>query len=72
MAGDQCFFRLYGDVLFYADRAALINKQTPLEEGELKNAIRAFAAKVGFHLNHIMSLTDPNGLLKPMPILPVW
>jgi STE24 endopeptidase len=31
----------------------LFNKQTPLEEGELRDAIRAFSEKVGFHLNDI-------------------
>jgi STE24 endopeptidase len=31
----------------------LFNKQTPLEEGELRNAIELFAQKAGFELNNI-------------------
>jgi STE24 endopeptidase len=31
----------------------LFNKQTPLEEGELRNAISAFSEKVGFRVNNI-------------------
>jgi STE24 endopeptidase len=31
----------------------LFNKQTPLEEGELKTAIESFAAESGFQLDHI-------------------
>ena len=41
-------------VMFYSTLIVpLFNKQTPLEEGELKNAIRTFASKVGFHLDNI-------------------
>lgn len=31
----------------------LFNKQTPLEEGRLRNAIESYATKIGFHLNKI-------------------
>ncbi len=31
----------------------LFNKQTPLEEGELRDAISTFSEKVGFRLNNI-------------------
>ncbi|MGV8095027.1 MAG: M48 family metallopeptidase [Mangrovibacterium sp.] len=41
-------------VMFYSTLIVpLFNKQTPLEEGELKNAIQAFAAKVGFRIDNI-------------------
>ncbi len=40
--------------LFYSNLIVpLFNKQTPLEEGELRNSIQAFAAKVGFKLDDI-------------------
>jgi STE24 endopeptidase len=40
--------------LFYAKLIVpLFNKQTPLEDGELKNAIEEYAKKVGFTLNNI-------------------
>ena len=41
-------------VMFYSTLIVpLFNKQTPLEEGELKNMIRTFAEKVGFRLDRI-------------------
>ena len=41
-------------VLFYSNLIVpLFNKQTPLEEGELKQAINNFAEKVGFKLDNI-------------------
>jgi len=41
-------------VMFYSSLIVpLFNKQTPLEEGELKQAIREFAVKAGFQLNNI-------------------
>lgn len=41
-------------VLFYSSLIVpLFNKQTPLEDGELKTAINAFASKVGFKLDNI-------------------
>ncbi len=40
--------------MFYAKLIVpLFNKQTPLEEGELRNTIEAYAKKVGFTLNNI-------------------
>ncbi len=40
--------------MFYSNLIVpLFNKQTPLEEGELRNAIKAFADKVGFKLDNI-------------------
>ncbi|MHB0754964.1 M48 family metallopeptidase [Polaribacter sp. M15] len=40
--------------MFYAKLIVpLFNKQTPLEEGELKSAIEKYAQKVGFTLNNI-------------------
>jgi len=41
-------------VMFYSTLIVpLFNKQIPLEEGELKNAIRMFASKAGFRLDNI-------------------
>ena len=40
--------------MFYSNLIVpLFNKQTPLEEGELRNAIQQFASKVGFKLDNI-------------------
>lgn len=40
--------------MFYSNIIVpLFNKQTPLEEGELRNAIEEFASKVGFQLKNI-------------------
>lgn len=40
--------------MFYSSLIVpLFNKQTPLEDGELKSAINAFASKVGFKLDNI-------------------
>jgi STE24 endopeptidase len=40
--------------MFYSSLIVpLFNKQTPLEDGELKNAIKAFADKAGFKLDNI-------------------
>jgi len=40
--------------MFYSDLIVpLFNKQTPLEEGELRSAIEAFASKVGYKLKNI-------------------
>lgn len=40
--------------MFYSNLIVpLFNKQTPLEEGELRNAIQQFADKVGFKLDNI-------------------
>lgn len=41
-------------LLFYSNLIVpLFNKQMPLEEGELKSKLEAFAKKVGFHLDKI-------------------
>lgn len=41
-------------VLFYSNLIVpLFNKQTPLQEGELRDAIQQFAGKVGFKLDNI-------------------
>jgi STE24 endopeptidase len=41
-------------VMFYSSLIVpLFNKQTPLEEGELREAISAFSGKAGFRLNNI-------------------
>lgn len=41
-------------MMFYSSLIVpLFNKQTPLEDGELKNAIQNFAKKVGFKLDNI-------------------
>lgn len=43
--------------MFYSNIIVpLFNKQTPLEEGELKTAINEFASKVGFKLNNIYTI----------------
>ena len=40
--------------MFYSNLIVpLFNKQTPLEEGELRNAIESFASKVGYDLKNI-------------------
>ncbi|MCB0807499.1 MAG: M48 family metalloprotease, partial [Bacteroidales bacterium] len=40
--------------MFYSELIVpLFNKQTPLEEGDLRNKIEAFAEKVGFQLKNI-------------------
>lgn len=40
--------------MFYAQIIVpLFNKQTPLEEGELRDAIHAFSEKAGFKLDHV-------------------
>ena len=48
-AGVMLFFTLFFSNLI----VPLFNKQTPLEDGELKNAIKEFADKVGFSLKNI-------------------
>ena len=45
--------------LFYSSLIVpLFNKQTPLEDGELKTAIKNYAEKVGFTLNNIFVILD--------------
>ena len=48
-AGVMLFFTLFFSNII----VPLFNKQTPLEEGELKTAIKEFADKVGFSLKNI-------------------
>jgi STE24 endopeptidase len=41
-------------MMFYSTLIVpIFNKQTPLEDGELRNEIEAFAKKVGFKLDNI-------------------
>jgi STE24 endopeptidase len=41
-------------IMFYSSLIVpLFNKQTPLEDGELKRAINSFADKAGFKLDNI-------------------
>ncbi|MBQ9310131.1 MAG: M48 family metallopeptidase [Bacteroidales bacterium] len=48
------FFQyIYSDVI-----VPLFNKQTPLEEGQLRDAIEAFAQKVGFELENIYVMDE--------------
>lgn len=43
--------------MFYSNLIVpLFNKQTPLEEGELRDAIEKFSTKVGFKLNNIYTI----------------
>lgn len=60
--GDYAWLYAWGAVtvfslfmtLFYSNIIVpLFNKQTPLEEGELRDAIEAFAQKAGFAINNI-------------------
>jgi STE24 endopeptidase len=51
--GAVTFFTVFM-TMFYSDLIVpLFNKQTPLEEGELRDAIEKFAEKVGFRLKNI-------------------
>jgi STE24 endopeptidase len=50
------FFMIFM-MMFYSNLIVpLFNKQTPLEEGELRTAIEEFAQKVGFKLNNIYTI----------------
>jgi STE24 endopeptidase len=46
-------FSVFMSMFYSSVIVPLFNKQTPLEEGELRNAIRAFTDKVGFKLTNI-------------------
>ena len=46
-------FSLFMAMFYSSLIVPLFNKQTPLEEGELKQAIQAFATKTGFKLDNI-------------------
>jgi STE24 endopeptidase len=47
------FFMIFMSMFYSSLIVPLFNKQKPLEEGELKNAINDFAAKAGFKLRNI-------------------
>ncbi len=47
------FFTLFMNLFYTKLIVPLFNKQTPLEDGELKNTIEAYASKVGFQLTNI-------------------
>ena len=47
------FFTIFMNLFYSKLIVPLFNKQTPLEEGELKTAIESFANKIGFKLNNI-------------------
>lgn len=47
------FFAVFFNLFYSQIIVPLFNKQTPLEEGELKNAINEFAKKAGFKLDNI-------------------
>jgi len=47
------FFMIFFTMFYSSVIAPLFNKQTPLEEGELKSGITAFAQKTGFKLDNI-------------------
>jgi STE24 endopeptidase len=46
-------FSVFMSMFYSSVIVPLFNKQTPLEEGELRNAIQAFSEKVGFKLTNI-------------------
>jgi STE24 endopeptidase len=47
------FFTIFMTLFYSNIIVPLFNKQTPLQEGELRDAIEAFAAKTGFSLRNI-------------------
>ena len=47
------FFSIFMNLFYSKLIVPLFNKQTKLEEGELKNAIETFAKKIGFKLDNI-------------------
>ena len=47
------FFALFMNLFYSKLIVPIFNKQTPLEEGELKIAIENFAKKIGFKLNNV-------------------
>ena len=47
------FFTVFMNLFYSKLIVPLFNKQTPLEDGELKTAIENFANKIGFKLNNI-------------------
>ncbi|WP_461532020.1 M48 family metallopeptidase [Sinomicrobium sp.] len=51
--GAVAFFSVLMNMFYSRLIVPLFNKQTPLEEGELKTAIERYASRVGFTLNNI-------------------
>jgi len=51
--GVVSMFMIFMTMFYSSILVPLFNKQTPLEEGELKNAISEFSSKVGFKLKNI-------------------
>lgn len=51
--GAITFFSLFMTLFYSNVIVPLFNKQTPLEDGELRNAIENFATKAGFEINNI-------------------
>lgn len=51
--GGMSVFMIFMAMFYTQLIVPLFNKQTPLEEGELKDAINTFASKAGFRLNNI-------------------
>lgn len=47
------FFSVFMAMFYSSLIVPLFNKQTPLEEGELRNSIKAFSDKAGFRLDNI-------------------
>ncbi len=47
------FFTLFMNLFYSKLIVPLFNKQTPLEDGDLKNAIENFAKKIGFKIDNI-------------------
>jgi len=47
------FFSLFMSFFYSNLIVPLFNKQTPLEDGELKTAIKSFCSKVGFNLDNV-------------------
>ena len=47
------FFTIFMNLFYSKIIVPLFNKQTALEDGELKNTIKNFATKIGFKLNNI-------------------
>lgn len=51
--GGMSVFMIFMAMFYTQLIVPLFNKQTPLEDGELKDAINTFASKAGFRLNNI-------------------
>lgn len=51
--GFMSLFTIFMTLFYSSLIVPIFNKQTPLEEGELKDAIKAFSKKVSFQLNDI-------------------